>query len=311
MKKLYSLFTVLAIASLTGSAFADEPTFTITELFAPNGTEGVIYREIKYNSQIEIKLRNVTPKTFEGTFSPACLGDTFYDYSYIEMANANTSSEESNDDSFIEIKNLGEADILRVEFIAGAAGQNAKLTCAPSIDGVDYLADYETVQGKAISKSFTFEGPNGGEMKDVCNPSYFYEVPEHIIDAWGDGPEYNNFIKDAKFIRLNWGKRFAGTSGSKGGSLNLFALKVYTNADTTIVGIEEEKSDNELTISLSAGRLSVSQESVIEVFSVRGEKVTHFNATTDADLTNLEKGIYIVKAKSIDSKKTAIKKIII
>lgn len=314
MKQLYIIaLAFIAGFSVSAQTTSSKPTFTVVNLAVPSGDEGIVHTETKYDAGIEIKFRNVTAKQWDGILVPACLDDSFYDMPYIEMVNANTSDPKAKDHSFLEIKSTGQAHIERVEFVAGAAAKRANLICAASIDGADYLNNY-VLPGTTsfIRKSIAFAAPINGEI-ELCGVNSFYEVAESVeyfTLLGGSGPDYPEFRKEVKYIRLNWSsEQFAGSAGGKGDPVNIFAIKIYTNADTTIVGIEEDKEDK-LDVSLVGEILMLSEASDLQIYSSQGELVVNTNNVEELNLSGLTAGMYIVKAQSLDKKQTVVKKII-
>lgn len=316
MKKLYILLlSILTIAStnLDAATTHPEPTFVAVKLKAPTGDEGIVYTASKYDASIEIKLRNVTQKTWPSIFYPSCIEDAQYDMPYVEMANGNSVAPGAKDHSFLEIKSTGIAHIERVEFVAGAAAKTANLSCSASIDGVDYLGDY-IIKGTydPLRKPIQFIAPIDGDII-VCDPTYFYDVPESIeFDDFfgGSGPDYPQFREDAKYIRLNWSDLpWGGSINSKGDPVNLFAIKVYTNADKTVVGIENETKDS-FDVSLINEKLTITENADVQIYSLQGKLIMSVQNIDNLELSDMIQGMYIVKAQSVDKKRTIVKKIL-
>lgn len=310
MKKLYTfIFSLVIAANISASAQDDKPTFFITELTAPSSDEGIVYTGSQQNASIEISLRNVTQQTWPGTFNPACFNQSFSEYPYITLANANTANS-SSDNSYILIKNTGEANILKIQFVAGSAENASMVTCGASIDGIDYLGDYVRVEsGQSVATGYTFPAPVGGEMVNVCSSNYTYVVPDEIEDIWGGGQPYDDFTKRAKYFRLNWGTDFAGLAGVKGSALNLFAVIIYTDAKTT--GVENETNkDSDFNIYKQENNLVLSEEANVEIYTITGVKVLQAQNSNKIDISALNKGIYIAKAKT-NTGQIIVKKIVI
>lgn len=315
MKKLYILLlSILAVATanLHAATTDPDPTFVVVKLNAPTGDEGIVYTASKYDAAIEVRFRNVTQKTWPSIFYPECIEEPQYDMPYLEMANSKSVTPNANEHSFLEIKSTGIAHIERVEFVAGAAAKASNLICSASIDGVDYLGDY-IIKGSftTLRKSISFPAPSGGEIQ-VCNATAFYEVPEAIeFDDFfgGSGPDYPKFREDAKYVRLNWSdKPFGGGSSPKGDPVNIFAIKIYTNADKTVVGIENEELEK-FDITLAGEKLIITENANIQLYSLQGKLIMSVNNVEELDITNIPQGMYIVKAQSADKTQTVVKKI--
>lgn len=306
MKKLYILAVFAAISfSISAQTTSAEPTHVVTHLTAPEDQEGVVYIESKYDSQIKINLRNVTPRLWAGSFNMSCVEGDFYDYPYVEMVGNDNGTNSSSDHSFIEIRSLGIAHIEKVEFVMGAASAESKLVCAPSFDGIDFFSAMDEDENyNPVYKNISVAG-----LENICNASYSYEVPTYISN-WATGIEYPEFRESVKYIRLNWGKMFSGTNTSnKGGTANLFAIKIYTNADTTVVGIDEESQDQN-SIDLKGQNLEMSSPANVQIVSVSGKVVISQKGVDQLDLSSLQQGVYIVKAIFADGK-AVVKKIIL
>lgn len=308
MKKLY----ILACAAITSIATiaqttSSEPTFIITELQAPQGEQGIVFSDSKYNATIEVSLKNATQKTWDGTLNISCLEEVFYEYPYVQLVSDLNSADPSNP-SFVEIHSTGDAHIEKVEFILGTTGQESKLVCSSSFDGTDYFsAMYEDTEmingGYGVYKNITAAG-----VDNICNESYSYIVPTHVTD-WGAN-DYPDFRERAKYVRLNWvtGMSLGGNVPNRGIPTDLFAIKVYTNADTTVVGIEDQKEDQN-SIQLNGDYLELTMSANVSIFDMNGKNLIAKNNTQQVDISSLNKGVYIVKAIT-DNKKALIKKIV-
>lgn len=270
------------------------PTFVIANLLAPEEEEGMINVEPKHNAHIEVKLKNVTQRKAVTSFFIYCLEEpnTFPDFSYLELVGKTNGAEGSTEDSFVEIHNIGDANIERVEFVMESTGtKESFLVSSASIDGINYFnSDYENESGKSIYKRITSEGSGS----DICNSSYSYDVPNLVEDVWGDtGDKITNAREKLKYVRLNWGKNFAGASSSnRGSTTNIYAIKVYTDADITVGITEEQKT---IDVQLFGRNLQLSEIADVYIYDIAGKIVAQYNDVDNAYLNYLNNGVYIIK----------------
>ena len=296
------LFTGLLLEAQTSSP---TPTFVITGMTAPAGVEGEIYHSTKHDAEISIKARNVSDFTVPGQFQMVCMpegSNAFQNYQSLRMVNA--AGNPAGEHSYIEIHSKGAAHIEKVEFVLGASG-SSYLIAAASIDGVDYLGDYLTDDLESVYTSITVENAT-----DICNPGFSYEVPNTVTDLFGgSGTTIDDLREKVKYVRLNWGLDFAGgSSNNLNVSSILYAIKVYTNADTSITtGMENEEAENALNVTLYGRNLQLSAPADVQVYDIAGKRVAAYKQVDDAYLDSLNEGIYIIRATDSQGKQNTEK----
>lgn len=308
MKKNYTLTVLFLLAGVLATAQTTStiPTFVITQFNAPQDVEGIVHTESKYDAQIQVKLRNVTAKTWADSFSIYCIENgNFTDYPYVEMA-----KEGATDNSFVEIENLGEADIERIEYVMGAAGKISKLICAPALKSesgsADYLnSDYELESGESVYKRIQVDG-----FEDICDATFSYDVPKQIVNAWG-GEDILNAREAIKFIRLDWGDGLFADAPNpdKGGSANIFAIKIYTNANTSTVGVEEQEAEKP-NIRLYGRNLQLSEFADITIYDITGKIAAQYSDIDNAYLDVFDVGVYLIRATNKNGQNTTQKVVI-
>lgn len=320
MKKKYLLTCIYLLTGMISfhvHAEEQEPTFVITHMIAPEGGSGVVYRGSKSNAEIQVSVERVRPLQRDFSINMPCIGEveasTANPYPYLEMEKDNAAT---NDPSFIEIKNLGDAYIEKVRFAMASSYQTSILVCGISLDGTLYLDE---------NYVWPIEGEKGGELisqritlndgAGLCEDTYVYEVPDKadIVD-WDMGEVTGTLLdirKKVKTIRLNWGGIFAGQDGSlKGRAADIFAISVYTNADDDGTGIADERSNSAVKISVYGRNMQLSERADVIIYDIAGNAVAEYKGIEYAYLDMLNAGVYITKMKG-EKGQVAVQKVIV
>lgn len=306
MKKIY---TVLAIIAFFGSSIiaADEPTFIITDIQTSElGDESLVFQGAKHNASLKVSVRNAENNTHAGPINLPCLGEGLYDYPYIDLANSNTFDKDSKDHSFILIESTGEANILKVEFIAGSS-LKSEIVCSASIDGNDYLDGYVDSNYALLAQLFEYSA--GSISAGMCNPKTF-TIPDNLTDLFQSKEPISDFISKAKFVRFNWGKSFAGLNPTKGGITSVFGLKIYTDADTSLPTNISENKHETLEVSLDGYDLTLSRAANITIYDITGKIIAKYDDISTYHFDSIESGIYIISAIANDGESTTEKIVI-
>jgi len=252
------------------------------------------------NGKIVIESRGLT-MTKDGIFNRCFDGLTQNRYNLLMDGNTTHSA---NQYSYIVIRNEGYLPISKiVAFGVSKDGTLTTLEMDASTSGNANLTDndYESLNDGVCLADYIF--PGNGEYNcydpDNGHNSFNPQDPDLWDAAWSIHPG-----SEIRTVRLRYSNKFNTTSNTNR-SPRLQALYVYVEDDGTATHVESIEANFDLRI--AGDVLEASQPSDVTIYSLNGIAVKSAKGITSLPISDLQQGIYVVKALSANGQSKVIK----
>lgn len=199
------------------------------------------------------------------------------------------------------IINEGSLPIYSIQYVGRSSHDVTKSESASAVspDGITFPTDYY-LNNSGFPNSLTKSVFMSGDNQDVCSDSYIQEIPDLVYQG-ASRTEIQDFRKTVKAVRLIWGlSSYGGRNLTPGASPDFFGLVIKTITDTPTI-IEESPDANNLTITRNFnGSYRLSRKSDVTVYDLSGRLVFSSRRTEELTFDNYNKGVYLIKAVSVE-----------
>jgi len=280
------------------------PIFTIDGTYPYGTTGGTLIVETRNLTTVD----NVRNFCFENDYYNSST-DAPWHYG-LAFSGAYTDVNHSNNTySYITIRNTGNQKITKIE----AKGVSADNSVTFPIDGSSSDNPTSDADYESINEQFYVGNPYFKEQatpNDPC-PTIVDGVNSFRVqdewDFWFDLFGYT--VGEMKTIRLRFSNEVGGPNPGSGQYTSsrpiLQALYVYVEDDGTATGIGKVESDFDIRI--AGDVLETSQLTDITIYSLNGIAVKSAKGITSLTVSELQQGIYLVKALSANGQSKVMK----
>ena len=285
------------------------PTFTIDGTYSYGAEGGTLIVETRNLTTVD----NVRNFCFENDYYNAST-DAPWHYG-LAFSGAYTDVNHSNNTySYITIRNTGNQKITKIE----AKGVSADNSVDFPIDGSSSINPTSDADYESINEGFFLGGLVGGGLhfakqaspNDPC-PAIINDVNSfRVQDEWDEWVDmFELSVGELKTIRIRFSNKVGGPNPGSGQYTSshpiLQALYVYVEDDGTATGVGEIEADFDIRI--MGDVLEASQPCDVTIYTINGIQVESAKEVTVLPVSNLQQGIYLVKAQSANGQSKTIK----
>ena len=226
-------------------------------------------------------------------------GETSFRFAYVFKGNPSSTSASP----YIAIQNMGSKKITKIEVIGVGTESGTILPVEGSSSNNPSDADYES--SLFLAGMFDFSFKQTGETVVCDYPSAGGTL--NVASAWDETKSYYQMMGMESSIgaypqtfRLHFTTVLQAPSGRKP---KLQALYVYVEDKETSI----ESIESDFGLRIAGDVLEASQLSDVTIYSLNGIPVKSAKGITSLPVSDLQQGIYLVKALSANGQSKAIK----